>query len=112
MEQLLDECRLLVSCTKFDEIYKEIEGGHYNPFKLVDICLALIFITVERDTPVNAKSLEILSKALGMLRSSMLEDDDEKFPMTVLNLKHIVASLQKIWILSDVKDEPPSHMYS
>lgn len=113
MDKLLKECRTTMTNCDFEKQYDEVDSGSYYPHRLIDFSLCLIFLMVEKDQNCYHKELEQVQRGLVILRSSLSTDDEERFPMTVLNLKHIISTLESVWekVKDGVDDKPHHSMY-
>ena len=111
IDKLIKERREYLNGFDFEELDNELTTGVYNPMTIMDLGLSLIFIITDDEKSELFKHLDVLGKIVSMLRQSLTTDEDCKIPLTTINLRHMVATLEKVWVSVRDHKETVSGMY-
>jgi len=112
MSKVLNDCKVRLSTCDFDQMFSKIEEGVYVPERMIDLSLSVLFIITEGDKESLHKYVEVLGKIVAIIRQSMSDDPDCKLPITTLNLCHMLATIQKVWlIVEDCPNDNHNNMF-
>lgn len=111
IDKLISERREYLNEFDFEELDKELTTGVYSPMAILDLALSVIFIITHDDKSELFEHLETLGKIVGMLRASLTEDKDCQIPLTTINLRHMIATIEQIWDKVSNYKETVCNMY-